>query len=238
MSVTAQDILNDIEFEIMQGMVSRDDLGKSLRAVQQFQNKARSETFEALRPTATNREIVTRQFQINDMLITLLQEMAAAIREIQRASRRTAQVPRSVQPTGTTTRMPLAKGDAGQSIEASVLGDDLYGSLLTEIENATEPDALQVDFQPRSISLPIVGWFITRARAYLHRLALFYVRQFANRQGPINQTFAEWILQTSELIQDRNEQIRALREQLAVLEARLTESAKSASSSDGKNVAR
>src|SRR5512139_1840474 len=88
---TAQDVLGDIEFEIAQGAVSRDDLGQGIQAVRQFQAKTRAEIFDAKAGALDQRQIISRQFQILDMQTTLLQETAAAIRSLQLDLRRVSQ---------------------------------------------------------------------------------------------------------------------------------------------------
>ena len=44
-SVNVQDILQDIDFEIAQGVILQDGLGQGVEAVKQYQNNIRVETF-------------------------------------------------------------------------------------------------------------------------------------------------------------------------------------------------
>ena len=81
--LTADDVLRDVEFEIAQGAISRDELGQGVQAVKEYQNKLRGEVFQASRQVGESREALSRLFQINDMLITLQQEMAAGIETLQ-----------------------------------------------------------------------------------------------------------------------------------------------------------
>ena len=39
---TPNDVLNDIEFELMQGAVSRDELGQGIQTARQYQNRVRA----------------------------------------------------------------------------------------------------------------------------------------------------------------------------------------------------
>jgi hypothetical protein len=219
--VTANDILRDIEFELVQGVVSRDDLGKGIQAVKQFQNEARTETFQTLKPAGANREIIVRQFQINDMLITLLQEMTAAIQAMQLESQKKNRASVATRTALSTSSIRSQDNDLSASVELGVTDNELYQKLMSEIEHVTQPNALWVEFQPRSIGLPIIGWFITRGRAVLHRLVLFYVQRFATKQAPINKTFSDWILYLVQLAQDQHEQLKILHKQVALLQTRV-----------------
>jgi hypothetical protein len=62
------DVLASIEFELAQGCISRDDLGASIQAVRQYQNKLRGEALELVKRPEDMQEVVTRLFQINEML--------------------------------------------------------------------------------------------------------------------------------------------------------------------------
>ena len=46
-ALTVEDALNDIEIELLQGAVTRDDLGQSVQNVRRFQNQVRGETLDA-----------------------------------------------------------------------------------------------------------------------------------------------------------------------------------------------
>jgi len=90
--VTAQDVIRDIEFEIAQGLVVRQDLRQAIHAVKKFHSKTRREVFGPDGKAADLREIASRQFQINDMLITLLEEVTTAACSAQLEAQRTSRV--------------------------------------------------------------------------------------------------------------------------------------------------
>ena len=116
-SVTANDILNDIEFELLQGILAQDELGKAVQAVRLFQNQLRSKTFKSLKSSSANRSLVSSQFQINDMIITLLQEMAGTVQAMQLELRKMGQVPRSPSSTIPPPAESVAKADSVEHTE-------------------------------------------------------------------------------------------------------------------------
>ena len=77
--LSATDVLDDIEFELLQGSVSRDDLGAGIRAARQFHNKLRGELLDPRRQPSSLRDAISRQAQLNDMLLLLLQQTAAEL---------------------------------------------------------------------------------------------------------------------------------------------------------------
>ncbi len=198
-SLTASDILSDIEFELAQGAISRNDLGQGIQAIKQYQNKMRSEVFLSARQTVDRRETVGQQFQINDMHVTLMQEMAAAIQSLRSDLRQIGEV-RQNAPVASIMRWSTA-----------------------EVENAMRSKALHVKPDVRSIGVPVIGGLLQRLRVALHHLPLFYVQRLADKQAAINRTYGEWILHLTRLYEGQQEEIEALGSQVAALQNRLAE---------------
>jgi hypothetical protein len=222
-SVNVQDILQDIDFEIAQGVILQDGLGQGVEAVKQYQNNIRVETFDKLKLTDPYREILSRQFQINDMLITLLQETARTIQSMQHGLQNLNQVP--VRPTqGPGPGHAWQPDETGKEVgEVDTWSSEFVDSAPSteEIENAMQPEAIQMDLQMRTINIPVIGWLVTRLRIFLHRPALFYTQIFSHKQAPVNRTLGDWILRLNNLIQIQNEQVGALHAYIAELEARI-----------------
>lgn len=222
-SVNVQDILQDIDFEIAQGVILQDGLGQGVEAVRQHQNKIRVETFDKVKLTDPYREILGRQFQINDMLITLLQETAKTIQSMQHGLKNLNQVP--IRPTRGPVPGPTWKPDGtGKELRdidtwTSEIEDGTPST--EEIKNAMQPEAIHVDLQMRTINIPVIGWLVTRLRIFLHRPALFYTQIFSHKQAPVNRTLGDWILRLNALIQIQNEQVGELNAYIAELEARI-----------------
>jgi hypothetical protein len=217
-SLTVQAVLSDIEFEIAQGTISRQELGQGVRAAKQYQNKLRAETFETGRALADLHELVDRQFQINDIHLTLLQEMAAAIQSLQLDLRRVGRLRKftpamAAQPEASPADLPAASIDHSE-----------YGGLeqaewwqTEQIEQAMQSDALPLKPEVRSVRVPIIGSLITRVRSGLHSLVLFYVNLLAQRQTQVNQVYGERIVQLSRLQQMQYEQLEMFKTQLTGL---------------------
>jgi hypothetical protein len=227
--LTADDVLRDVEFEIAQGAISRDELGQGVQAVKEYQNKLRGEVFQASRQAGESREALSRLFQINDMLITLQQEMAAGIQTLQVDLRRVAALAAQGAPsTAGIARAPAAKEPGGEAAAGEVSDQEghtesIYWRSSTEIENAMRSDALKVEPEVRSIGVPILSGLIQRVRTALHRLVLFYVSGLAKKQVVINQTYGDWILHMLSLQRFQQEQIDRLDAQLSALLSRAAE---------------
>jgi len=222
-SVNVQDILQDIDFEIAQGVILQDGLGQGVEAVKQYQNNIRVETFDKVKLTDPYREILGRQFQINDMLITLLQETAKTIQSMQHGLKNLNQVParskRRADPG--PTWQPDRTGKEVSDVDTWISEIEDSTPSTEEIENAMQPEAIQMDLQMRTINIPVIGWLVTRLRIFLHRPALFYTQIFSHKQAPVNRTLGDWILRLNDLIQIQNEQVGALNAYIAELEARI-----------------
>jgi hypothetical protein len=228
---TAQDVLSDIEFEIAQGAVSRDDLGQGIQAVRQFQAKTRAEIFDAQTGALDQRQIISRQFQILEMQTTLLQETAAAIRSLQLDLRRVSQTlaQRTSRLTPTAASSAVSEIAAGTQAEALANWsiDDAFPLEFTpekteQVEQAMQPAALQVKIEARPVKIPLIGGFLQRLRTGLHSLAWFYAQQVGRQQAPINRLYGEQLLQLMQLANAQQRQLAQLDAQIVRLQARPT----------------
>jgi hypothetical protein len=214
--VTANDVLKDIEFEIAQGVVSRRDLRQALQAVRQFHAKMRREALSASGQSANLRDVASRQFQINDMLITLLQEMAMAVLETQREAHHASHTLQHAIASGLVTTPPTP-GTLDEPNESPTWLPP------PELEESMKPDVLLPKMEVRPLALPIVGGLIRRVRIALHSLARFYVVRLAQKQAGINRTYGDWILHLTRLSQRQQAEIDALKVRVAALQARHAE---------------
>jgi len=204
-------LIRDIEFELAQGIVSPDDLGQAVQAVRNYQNKARAELFKASR--IDGREFAARSFQINDMLITLLEETVARIQQMQMELRGMRRV-------STPLLAPTARPHNGGALDRAVPKGsvaDLYDRPLAEIETAMRDDELRIDLDARPIRTPLVGTLLTRLRNALHNLPLFYVRRLAGKQTAINRVYGDWVLHLYRVLCRQQNEVEALKAQLAQL---------------------
>lgn len=213
-TLTAVDVLADIEFELMQGSISRDELGRSIQMIRQHQNKLRSQAFDAPDETADPHAILGRQFQLNDMLLTLLQEMAAGLQETRQQVKWVGQKRAEVE----KRHIAVAPGE---SVAANAPGDSLLRP--TEALQATmQPDAIyqRMALTPSARPIPLLGGLLRRVRVGLHNLVLFYVNRLAKKQTAVNQEQADWILHLNALYRHQQEEIEHLSQRLAKLEQR------------------
>lgn len=216
-AVTPDDILRSIEFELAQGAISRTDLGDGLIAVRQFQNKARTATFESDKAFADVRALITQQYQINDMHLTLLQELTAAVQAVQLDIRRVGHLPpREVAAPAASNSAPSTPVAPPAPPDWAV--DDLAPAWPTAaIEQAMQPDLLKIKADVRPSTIPVLGGMVRRVRAAFHSLTLFYLQQIGQKQTGVNQVYGDRLLQLTYLVQHQQQQIDALRTQLAAL---------------------
>jgi hypothetical protein len=216
--LTTLDVLSDVEFELAQSVISHDELGRSLQAVRQFQTKTRTEIFNAKQAAVDQREILNRQLQVQEMQTTVLQAMATAIQTLQLDVHRVGQLP----PRETGETLPAAAYVPPAALTAASPSgwpaDDQQLLWPTDlIEDAMKPDALKVTLEVRSSSTPVVGGILRRVRAAFHNLTLFYLQRISQKQTSVNQIYGERLLELSYLVQQQQQQIEALRAQVAAL---------------------
>jgi hypothetical protein len=216
--LTAKDILADIEFEIAQGIIS-EELGEGLEAIKKYQNKIRSQTFKNLRATDPYREIISNQFQITDMLIALLEEMALNLKAMQLEIKRLPHFSSSKQPDGIGS-VPQVERKLIHKTKST--GDYLASSLelppTDEITDIMKPDAINVDLQARPVQWPVIGWLLTKLKILYQRPAFFYTQILVNRQAEVNRILGDRILQIESWISLQQAEIEALKEQIDSLQ--------------------
>ena len=174
--LTATDVLDDIEFELLQGSVSRHDLGAGIQAARQFHNKLRGELLDPRQNPPGLRDVISRQAQLNDMLLLLLQQTAAELAATQQQLR------------------ALGKASVG-SLEALQMAQPLVSapaaSLPDDVMLALAHPIVYVELDARPSRIPVIGPLITRLRIALHRIALHYVRLYAGKQNSLNAVYSQ-----------------------------------------------
>jgi hypothetical protein len=221
---TTDDILSDIEFELLQGIVAQDELGWGIWSVEQHQNTVRRETM-AKRRGPGGRELANLQFQINDMLLTLLQVTAEKIRILQLELDRTQALLRLKRLDG---QAEMEAASTGTTPDGSPPPDDdleetLYSWSPAEITGVLNPEWLLVEPDVRVSQLPIVGPLITQLRRALHSIPLLYVGRLGRKQVEINARYGKWLLHLLQVQQRQHTQLQALSEQLTSLQEQLAQ---------------
>jgi hypothetical protein len=215
-SLSVQDALDDIDMELLQDAVQRDDLGQSVQNVRRFQNNARKETLDTPgRPDY--RAIANRQFQLNDMLLTLLQELSTRQRALELELRMYGHSGVPTSAAGVQVSSPQADcapaGDAratgveqtraaggtiaGAWVDESVEDEEERSRPASEglvrrldaIQAAMRDDALALQLEVTPNETPVVGRLIGNMRAAVHSLVVFYNNQLAARQTEINRVY-------------------------------------------------
>jgi hypothetical protein len=222
-SLVVEDILNDVEFEIAQGVITTGGLGEGVQAVRQYQNKLRAETFKSMKVTDPDRELISRQFQVNDMLINLLQETVLTLEAIRVEVKKLRGLPERVAPGSDRIGLEIPGTARTPAEDQGTLQESPPSDSSEEIESAMRPEAIEIDLQARPINLPIIGWLLTRLRIFYQRPALFYTRLFANRQGPINRVYGDRILNLEARLRMQQQQIQELNARLSAGHSNLAE---------------
>lgn len=168
-------IIREIEFELAQGLISRDDLGQGVRAARDFHARLRADWLAQKPSTEHLADIVSRQFQFNDMLLTLMQELSASNRAMQQrlaGLSPIAQQPAAIPAPGSNPPLP-------EQLEARAE----LASLIVEAEKPIELDMQQQSRIPG----------LRQLRMMLHGLSLFYAHKLQKRQSRINRLLSQAI---------------------------------------------
>jgi len=174
--LSATDVLDDIEFELLQGSVSRDDLGAGIQVARQFHNKLRGELLDPRQKSASLRDVISRQAQLNDMLLLLLQQTAAELAATQLQLRALG-------------KASVGSLDALQAAQPAVSAPAT--SLTDDMKRALDHPIVYVELDARPSRIPLIGPLITRLRIALHRIALHYVRLYAGKQNSLNAVYSQ-----------------------------------------------
>lgn len=219
----ADDVLNDIEFELVQGAISKDELGQSIQIVKQYQNKLRGEMIQDSHQLDDS-QLIARLFQLNDMIVTLLQEAVAKINSLRLELRDLAQLSKDVSKRwsslDTAESVELEQQECLGTTDSSTVGH-LSEELDGRFEEVMQPESLEIEMDVRGRSIPIIGWVIQRIRIAMHDVVLFYVNRLARRQLRVNRVYSDSILRLLELCEYQQEQINELNMELRLLRASL-----------------
>ncbi len=209
--LTADDVLQDIQFELAQSAITHDDLGQAVLAVRRYYNQVRGQTAPSLRREADIRRALADLLRLDDMLLTLAQETAAAIQSLRLDLRRIAR------PSGPDDAPSDVDTSAGSGILPLERTADARPA--AEIETAMRFDALHIGLEVQESRLPLVGRVLQRLKTALHNLVLFYINRLAQRQTLVNQTYGDRLLWLQGLVAAQQQEIEALKARLDALEA-------------------
>ncbi len=224
--IDAESILDDIEFELVQGTLGSDSLSDAIEGVERFQNTRRAQLLASKDPAALPPEGLHTLFQIDDMVLGLLREMAAELQSLRLELRRAYALSsrQGGRQTNPISRSPGSRdaaylpGEAPPSFDVTVL-PDRPDRKEDELREAMQADALEMQPQIGHSTLPVVGRLLVRLRVFLHSHGILYARLLAGKQTPINRIYGDWLLYLNEMNREQQEEIAALRTELAALRA-------------------
>lgn len=232
--ITAQDILNDIEFEIAQGMLSKQSFGPALEAVRQFQNRLRIQAFKSIKINHPQREIISKQFQTVDMLLVIVQEMALRIQALQNSLENLAPEHADKLSIGQPSKTSLDNERLNPAFDTGFPSGGTPGGAASqtarspeEVLQAMRPETISVPLQVRPIRWPMLGGLLTRLRILYQRPAVHYTALLSERQAPVNRALGDRILYLEALLQEQNQRIIALEKSLLETRQALSERSKS-----------
>jgi hypothetical protein len=246
-SLTVDDVLHDIEIELLQSAVTHNELGRSVEAVRSYQNRLRTELLDQGRLPGDVRAVAAAQFELTDMVLTLLAETAIRLQAVQwdqqRLLRRLVPMPQDSTEPQPGSRQPVAAAeqeaakseslrpdecglpgeedtDCGASATLSAMEDE-WARRAAALETllAEEHLRVQVDVQPSET--PVVGAALGTLKTALHSLVVFYVNRFAARQGAVNQALGAWVLELQGTARRQQDEIDLLRGEVRRIQAQL-----------------
>ncbi|MBK8047985.1 MAG: hypothetical protein IPK16_13130 [Anaerolineales bacterium] len=162
--------------------------------------------------------MATRTFQLDDMLLALLQEMARQLAaqelELRKSVSYLAQRAPNEAPPGVAAAPDGARG--GAPVDA---GDADWTEVSAELEGAMQLDALELRLAMHDEGKGAFAGVTRPLRTSFHSLALYYVNQLADRQAAINRLYGDRILALHEEHQVLAAAIRTLEHRLTAIEA-------------------
>ena len=224
--ITIHQVIDDIQFELLQGSVRQDEVGDAIQSVWKHQNQLRTKLLAKLKGEA--RDVTAQQFQLNDMMLTLLQEMANELRAVRHEQRqihewfqqRDLPVPSSRKVDTSSladaaseqnsmqmeSKGPLASGDNGSPSVSINSSADVYSAMAR--------NALDVPIHTRPVNIPVIGFLLQKMRATFHSLVIYYITRLAQRQGDVNQIYGTHILVLMQENAHLRQEIAAIHNQL------------------------
>ncbi len=210
-TISADEVIQNIEFELLQSAVSHDDLGAGIQSVRRYQNRVREKLLDLSRDTKNGREIIIHLCQINEMLITLIQELNTALHALQIEVRKMARL----------AQVKALYDSAGQTGEVIQPEEPIQARAIpvADIEYAMRGEALHLELDLRPAAVPVIGGLVKKLKFALHDLVLFYTRQLAQKQTAVNRMYGEWMMYLIETCERQQIEIDLLRARLAAVES-------------------
>jgi hypothetical protein len=225
--ITVADILNSVEFELIQHALLQDDVSESIQRLKTYQARTRVELFGQGK-SPTFEEVVSAQFNANEMMATLIQVMNQRLEALWQEVRQAAYLKQHAPLTSDSlsegaslserasfsSRWPGPSDAQFETLDVfaqhvSNVDDKIstLGTLVDSIRHASLPLEMEV----RHNSVPLVGGLLNRVRGALHELVLFYVNKVVRRQTEVNESYSVVLQELVALNQVQAQEIAQLR---------------------------
>lgn len=227
--ITVADILNSVEFELLQHSLMQDNVSEGIQRLRAYQARARVDLFGQGKSPSFE-DVVSAQFNANEMMTTLIQVMnerlEALRQEVQQAAHLKQHAP------STTDSPPDWKSLPDQPlspIDAHFYAFDFASPAITDLRDSaytleTLAESIQdastlVEMEARQSHLPIIGGLLNRIRRALHELVLFYTNKVVRRQAQVNEAYNVVLQELVALNRAQAQEIAQLRRHLQRLAA-------------------
>jgi len=217
-SLKPENIIEEIQFELAQGLIRKEELGEAIRSVRNFSNKIRKEILENYPLDGKLREIFRKQFQLIEMLIKLIEENALLTQNLKIMINN-----RRVVNPGLDNNIPLdtpavRKADSSTGGENLLLNQNYYLLNQEEILKVIAPKTLKIDMPITRGRTSLTTKIMSFLKLLYHRPAFFYTLQLGEKQEKINNIFGYWLMKIYTNSQLQQDQINRLNEQWSLLE--------------------
>ncbi|MCS6827518.1 MAG: hypothetical protein NZ553_12965 [Caldilinea sp.] len=197
--VTVADILNSVEFELLQHSLMQDDVSEGIQRLRTYQARARVELFGQAKSPSFE-DVVNAQFNANEMMTTLIQVMNERLEALRQEVRQAAYLKQHASSTLDSqpnweplSNQPLDLNEAQIyafefALPASTEMSDRANALKALAESIQDAST-DVEIEVRQSQLPIIGGLLHRIRRALHELVLFYTNKVVRRQAQVNDAY-------------------------------------------------
>ncbi|MCC9075702.1 hypothetical protein FKZ61_006185 [Litorilinea aerophila] len=219
--ITISDILNSVEFELLQHALMEDEVSEGIQRLRTYQARTRAELFGE-GPSPTFDDIVKVQFNANEMMATLIQAMNHRLEALRQEVRQAAYLKQHMPPIphslpdqelfsdhhlnsintsfSTFDPMPPEPIDIGDRMKA-------LDALAESIQDASHAMEMEV----RQSNVPIIGGLLNRLRRALHELVLFYANKIVRRQSEVHAAYYAVLQELISLNRAQAQEIAQLR---------------------------
>ncbi len=217
--VTVDDLLNSVDFELLQGVLPQDELGQGIARLRSYQNEQRSALFGAGNPAPALDEVADLQLRLNEAMLTLIQVLGARFDGLAEQVRRAEYLQLRLDESAVLPSAPdYTAREAGHAAplaanlldRASAAANAPAGLESQEraIRDCMRAGRLDPWIDARPVGVPLIGGLLTRLRRSLHELVVFYVKRLAVEQAAVNQTYGSALLALEQAVRVQDALLR------------------------------